>query len=57
VIRDEYSIVVPEGLANGRYPVWLGMYDPASGVRLPLTVGSEGQPDQAYLVDWMTILR
>jgi hypothetical protein len=57
VIRDEYSIVVPEGLANGRYPVWLGMYDPASGVRLPLTVAGEGQPDQAYLVDWMTILR
>ena len=34
VIRDEYSFVVPEGLGNGRYPVWLGMYEPLTGVRL-----------------------
>ena len=57
VVQDEYSLVVPEGVAYGRYPVWLGMYDPTSGARLPLTVGGEGQPDQAYRAGWLTVSR
>jgi hypothetical protein len=57
VIRDAYSLVVPEGLEEGHYPVWLGMYEPVSGIRLPLTVAGEGQPNQAYLVGWVTVIR
>jgi 4-amino-4-deoxy-L-arabinose transferase-like glycosyltransferase len=57
VIRDMYSLVVPKKLGAGRYPIWLGMYDPASGVRLPLTVAGEDQPYQAYLVGWVTVIR
>jgi hypothetical protein len=56
VIQDAYSLVVPEGLEEGHYPIWLGMYDPASGVRLPLAVAGEGQPNQAYLVGWVTVI-
>jgi hypothetical protein len=50
-------LVVPEGLEEGHYPVWLGMYEPVSGIRLPLTVAGEGQPNQAYLVGWVTVIR
>ncbi len=56
VIRDAYPLVVPEGLEEGHYPIWLGMYDPVSGVRLPLAVAGEGQPNQAYLVGWVTVI-
>jgi hypothetical protein len=57
VIRDVYLLVAPEGVENGRYPVWLGMYDPVSGVRLPLTAAGEEQPNQAYRVGWLTVSR
>ncbi|MDV7390946.1 hypothetical protein RZS08_06325, partial [Arthrospira platensis SPKY1] len=30
VIDDRYTLVIPADLGNGRYPVWLGMYDPAT---------------------------
>jgi len=55
VIQDAYTFVVPGGLVDGRYPVWLGMYDSVSGARLPLIVAGEGQPNQAYLVGWVTV--
>ncbi|MCB8943916.1 MAG: DUF2142 domain-containing protein [Ardenticatenaceae bacterium] len=54
VVEDVYSFVVPGGV-DGRYPVWLGMYDPVSGGRLPLTVNGERQPNEAYLVGWVMI--
>lgn len=44
VIEDQYALVVPAGLANGRYPLWIGMYDPATLVRLPLTINGVRQP-------------
>jgi hypothetical protein len=55
VIEDSYRLVVPEGLADGRYPLWLGMYDATTGERLPLTINGERQQFDAYRIEWVTI--
>jgi hypothetical protein len=47
--------VVPEGLAPGRYPIHIGMYEPDSGARMPLWVGEDRQAQDAYLVGWLTV--
>ncbi len=44
VIVDQYTLVVPDGLTNGRYPLWLGLYDPQTLARLPVLVGGEKRP-------------
>ena len=56
VIDDDYRLVVPAGLAPGRYPVWIGMYDPAGGARLPVTVEGELQPNGVYLAGWLEVV-
>lgn len=35
IIADEYSLAIPPGAAAGAYTIYVGMYDPASGQRLP----------------------
>ncbi len=50
VIVDQYEVTVPDGLENGRYPLWIGMYDPATLIRLPLTVNGQRQPDDVYKI-------
>ena len=55
-IEDDYRLIVPAGLAPGRYPVWIGMYDPASGTRLPVTVEGELQPNGVYLAGWLEVV-
>jgi hypothetical protein len=55
VFDDEYVLIVPEGLADGRYPIQIGLYDPHSGVRLPLLQGGQRQPQDAYFVDWLEV--
>lgn len=54
-IDDDYRLTIPEGLAPGRYPVWVGMYD-AAGVRLPVTVEGELQPNNVYLAGWVEVV-
>jgi hypothetical protein len=56
VVDDRYQIALPGDLPPGEYPIHLGQYDPASGVRVPLTVDGQRQPNDAYLVGWLTIL-
>jgi hypothetical protein len=56
VIDDDYRLVVPAGLSPGRYPVWIGMYDPAGGARLPVTVEGELQPNGVYLAGWLEVV-
>ena len=56
VIDDDYRLLVPAGLSPGRYPVWIGMYDPASGARLPVTVEGELQPNGVYLAGWLEVV-
>ena len=56
VIVDSYEVMVGEGVRNGRYPLWLGMYDSATIVRLPLTVQGEAQPNNVYLAGYITVV-
>ncbi len=50
VIADQYALTVPEGLGDGRYPLWIGIYDPQSLFRLPITVSGQRQPHDAYQI-------
>jgi hypothetical protein len=55
VFDDYYSITIPTELAAGRYPVYIGLYDPISAIRRPLFVNGERQPNDALLVDWLIV--
>jgi hypothetical protein len=55
-IEDRYDLLIPADLAPGRYPIWIGMYDPASGSRLPVTVEGELQPNGVYLAGWLDVI-
>ncbi len=54
-INDLYFLSIPAGLPPGRYPVWIGLYDPAGGQRLPVTVEGELQPNGVYLAGWVEV--
>jgi hypothetical protein len=54
-IDDVYNLLIPANLSPGRYPIWIGMYDPATGDRLPVTVEGEVQPNGVYLAGWVEI--
>lgn len=56
-IDDSYTLPIPAGLEPGRYPVWLGMYDPATGERLALKVGGARQPNDVFLAGWVEVVR
>jgi hypothetical protein len=55
VITDTYTLIVPSDLPGGRYPVYLGLYDSNTGVRLPLIANGVRQINDAYLVGWLTV--
>jgi hypothetical protein len=55
--RDAYELTIPADLAPGRYPVSIGLYDPISGLRVPLAVEEERQPNDAYQLGLLTITR
>jgi len=55
VIDDWYTLDVPSELSDGRYPLWIGFYDPVSGERLPAVVNGERQPHDAYLLGYLTV--
>ncbi len=57
VIEDSYQLTIPPDLPNGRYPLWLGMYDPITNTRLPLTINNQPQPNQVYLMGWVEVKR
>lgn len=54
-INDVYALSIPAELQPGRYPVWIGMYDPLTGERLPVTVGGKPQPNSVYLAGWVEV--
>jgi hypothetical protein len=54
VIDDAYALKLPADLPSGRHPVYIGLYDPASGVRAALEVDGQRQPNDAFLVGWLT---
>jgi hypothetical protein len=55
IIDDSYWLTVPTDLPAGRYPIHVGLYDPTTGVRLPLYIGDVRQTHDAYLVGWLTV--
>jgi hypothetical protein len=48
VLRDEYQITLSADTPPGRYTLRVGLYDPLTWQRLPLTAGNGG-PDYAEL--------
>ena len=57
VINDSYQLTIPDDLPDGRYPLYLGFYDPESEERPPLTVEGVQQPNNAYFVGWIEVGR
>ena len=50
VFMDQYQLTIPDDLANGRYPLWLGMYNSQNGQRLPLSSNGQPQANQIYQI-------
>jgi hypothetical protein len=46
---------LPDDLPAGRYPIYLGLYDPETGLRRPLYIGDQRQSNDALLVDWLVV--
>ena len=42
-VLDRHVVSLPADLAAGRYSLWIGWYDPASGERLILPTGEDRQ--------------
>lgn len=55
VIQDEYALIVPPNSQPGCYPLWLGMYDPATLQRRPLTVAGQRQSNDLYQIGELCI--
>jgi 4-amino-4-deoxy-L-arabinose transferase-like glycosyltransferase len=54
-IDDSYFLTLSPNLPPGRYPVWVGMYDPDTGERLPVWVEGQLQPNGVYLAGWLEV--
>lgn len=50
VLSDVYHLPVPEELAPGTYLMYVGMFNPDSWQRLPITYRDEEQPDARLLL-------
>ncbi|MCB0226748.1 MAG: hypothetical protein KDI02_23840, partial [Anaerolineae bacterium] len=46
-VVDRYQLTLRDGAPSGDYRLLIGMYDPASGERLPAMVDGQPQPDNA----------
>lgn len=57
VIADSYMLHLPPDLPDGRYPIQMGLYEPDSGVRLPLLIDGARQTNDIYPIGWLTITR
>jgi 4-amino-4-deoxy-L-arabinose transferase-like glycosyltransferase len=55
VIDDTYSLTLPADLSPGRYPIYVGLYDPANGTRMALEIDGQRQANDAYLIGWLTV--
>ena len=49
-VVDRYTLALRTGAPPGRYRLLAGMYDPATGQRLPVTIDGRPQPDNAIQV-------
>ncbi len=57
VIDDAYTVTLPDDLPDGRYPIWIGLYNSATLERLPLTRDNQRQPNDAFLAGWIDVTR
>jgi hypothetical protein len=48
-ITDPYSLTLPDWLPLGTYRIEIGMYDPASGARLPVARHRRREGDRVFL--------
>jgi hypothetical protein len=55
LIDDSYTFVVPTDMTNGRYPIWIGLYNAETFARLPLTVNGAPQANDVYQAGWLDI--
>lgn len=51
VIIDDHTIQVPSELAPGAYNLWAGLFNPATGERLPVFIDNRQQPNDRLLIE------
>jgi uncharacterized membrane protein len=54
-VADRYSLTLREGAPPGDYRLLVGMYDPATGDRLPVAIDGRPQPEQAIELTTLSI--
>ncbi len=52
---ETVSLTLPADLPPGEYPVNVGLYDFATGQRLPVTVDGQRQPNDAFTLGQLQI--
>ncbi len=52
---ETVTLMIPPDLPPGRYPVNVGLYDFATGQRLPIVVDGQPTPTSTYQAGWLTI--
>ncbi len=51
-LADDYNVPLPADLADGRYTIEIGLYDSASGARVPVTRADGGSDDHVVVGTW-----
>ncbi|WP_420629842.1 glycosyltransferase family 39 protein [Candidatus Leptofilum sp.] len=52
---DTYRLILPPELPSGSYPLYVGLYNSETAVRLPVSINNQAQPFAAYQVGFLTI--
>ncbi|GIK43511.1 MAG: hypothetical protein BroJett011_73440 [Chloroflexota bacterium] len=55
-VVDRYTLALRDGAPNGEYRLLVGMYDPATGQRLPAFVNGQPQPDNAVVLTTLSLV-
>ncbi len=56
LFTDSYTVTIPVDAPDGRYPLWIGMYNSETIERLPLISGGEPQPNHVYQLGTIEIV-
>ena len=55
-VIDRYRLTLTEGAPAGEYRLVVGMYEPASGNRLPAFIGEQAQPNNAIELTKLSLI-
>ncbi len=55
VIQDVHPIFIPTDLPTGAYDLWIGFYDPITGLRLPVFLNGERQADDRLFLSTLNV--